>query len=212
MFGWIFPSQPLTTGAMAKHYPCHCCGLIHRVPEIQLGQAAICTRCGAVILRPGRRGVSASRTAAAAAGALLLFWPAMLLPVLDVERLGRHHQSSILGGTIEMLLHGDWFVGGVVLVFSIIFPLVKMLLLLELSLFGMLSGRRKATTYRLMEHLGRWSMMDVMLLAFLVMLVKLGSLVQFHFGPAVVAFVLCVAMSMLSSLCFDPHAIWEDAR
>ena len=44
----------------------------------------------------------------------------------------------------------------------------------------------------------------------MVMLVKLGSLVQFHFGPAVWAFVLCVAMSMLASICFDPHTIWED--
>jgi paraquat-inducible protein A len=58
--------------------------------------------------------------------------------------------------------------------------------------------------------MGRWSMMDVLLLAFLVMLVKLGSLVEFHFGPAVVAFVMCVGLSMLASLCFDPHAIWDE--
>ena len=47
------------------------------------------------------------------------------------------------------------------------------------------------------------------LLAFMVMLVKLGSLVEFRFGPAVIAFVLCVAMSMLASITFDPHVIWE---
>lgn len=52
-------------------------------------------------------------------------------------------------------------------------------------------------------------MMDVMLLAFLVMLVKLGDMVSFQFGPAILAFVLCVAMSMVASLTFDPHAIWE---
>jgi paraquat-inducible protein A len=61
-----------------------------------------------------------------------------------------------------------------------------------------------------MESVGKWSMMDVMLLAFLVMLVKLGSLVEFHLGPAVLAFVLCVAASMLASMYFDPHSIWED--
>ena len=48
------------------------------------------------------------------------------------------------------------------------------------------------------------------LLALLVMLVKVGTLIEFHFGPAVVAFVLCVAMSMFASMSFDPHAIWED--
>jgi paraquat-inducible protein A len=45
----------------------------------------------------------------------------------------------------------------------------------------------------------------------MVMLIKLGSLVEFHIGPAVVAFVGCVAMSMIASLAFDPHSIWDDA-
>lgn len=124
--------------------------------------------------------------------------------------MGQSEQSSILGGTIELLRHGDYFVGIVVLVFSIIFPLTKIVLLLELSLLEILHRKHKAWTLRLMEYLGKWSMMDVMLLAFLVMLVKLGNLVEFHFGPAVIAFIVCVAMSMIASLTFDPHAIWED--
>ena len=159
---------------------------------------------------PGNRHASASRTAAAALAAFILFWPAVLLPILEVEQLGQSEKSSILGGTIELLHHGDYFVGFVVLVFSIIFPLTKIVLLLELSLLEILHKKHKAWTLRLMEHLGKWSMMDVMLLAFLVMLVKLGNLVEFHFGPAVIAFIVCVAMSMIASLTFDPHAIWED--
>jgi paraquat-inducible protein A len=62
----------------------------------------------------------------------------------------------------------------------------------------------------MMEHLGKWSMLDVLLLALLVMMVKLGSLVEFHLGPAILAFVGCVVMSMIASLSFDPHAIWEE--
>ncbi len=95
------------------------------------------------------------------------------------------------------------------IVFSVLLPLAKILLLLELSLLGMLHRKHRALTYRVMEAAGRWSMLDVLLLAFLVMLVKLGSLVEFEFGPAVIAFALCVAMSMFASLLFDPHAIWE---
>lgn len=93
--------------------------------------------------------------------------------------------------------------------FSILFPLTKIVLLLELSYFELLHRKHKAFTLRLMEHLGKWSMMDVMLLALLVMLVKLGDMVEFHLGPAVIAFVLCVAMSMLASISFDPHLIWD---
>lgn len=195
---------------MEHHRACHCCGQIHRLPKLNTGQKAVCTRCGAGISVPGCRRLSASRTAAAAMAAFVLFWPAVLCPILRIEKLGHQQESSILSGTIELLSHGNWLVGGVVLLFSIVFPLTKIVLLLELSLLEFLHRRQKARTLRVMEHVGKWSMMDVMLLAFLVMLVKLGNLVQFEFGPAVIAFVACVAMSMLASLSFDPHAIWED--
>jgi len=144
--------------------------------------------------------------------AFVLFWPAILCPILEIEKLGIRQQSSLLGGTIDLLKHGSWFVGGIVLLFSVVFPLTKIVLLLELSLLEFLHRRHKAATLRLMEHVGKWSMMDVMLLAFLVMLIKLGNLVHFQFGPAVIAFILCVAMSMIASISFDPHAIWEDSE
>ena len=196
---------------MDTHRACHCCGQIHVLPVIELGQRAECTRCGSSISVPGCRQKSASRTAAAALAAFVLFRPAILCPILQIEKLGHQQQSSILSGTVELLSHGSWLVGGIVLLFSVIFPLTKIVLLLELSLLEFLHRRHKALTLRVMEHVGKWSMMDVMLLAFLVMLVKLGNLVEFHFGPAVIAFIACVVMSMVASLSFDPHAIWEDA-
>ena len=189
---------------------CHCCGLIHRIPVLAAGDAASCTRCRSTIFRPGSQERAAARTAAAALGAFFLFWPAVLLPILQVEKLGHRSASSVLSGTIELLAHGSWFVGGIVFLFSIVFPLTKIVMLLELSVLNLLHRRHRSLTYRIMEHAGKWSMMDVMLLAFLVMLVKLGSLVEFEFGPAVIAFVGCVAMSMLASMSFDPHAIWDE--
>ena len=188
---------------------CHCCGQIHRLPSLSGTQAAVCTRCGARIVH--RTTPSASRTAAAAAAAFILYWPAILLPILHIEKFGNHHESSLLIGTIELLRDGDWLVGTVVLLFSIVFPLVKIVLLLELSLLGLMKSQHKARTYRVMELMGKWTMMDVMLLAFMVMLVKLGSIVHFSFGAAVWAFVFCVAMSMLASICFDPHTIWDES-
>lgn len=197
---------------MARHLACHCCGMIHEIPELKPQQRAVCTRCGFLFSPPGCRRTTSSRTAAAAVAAFVLFWPAVLCPILEIEKLGIRQQSSILGGTIDLLKHGSWFVGSIVLLFSVIFPLTKIVLLLELSLLEFLHRRHKATSLRIMEHMGKWSMMDVMLLAFLVMLVKLGNLVQFQLGPAVIAFVLCVMMSIVASLSFDPHAIWEDSE
>ena len=197
---------------MSEYRACHCCGLIHRLPPLAERQWAQCVRCGSCLRGSSAGKRAASRTAAVATGAFFLFWPAVLLPVLEINRYGHRHASSILGGTIDLMRHGEWFVGVVVLVFSIIFPLVKIVLLLELSLLGIMHKHHKAITFRMMEHAGRWSMMDVLLLALMVMLVKLRSLVEFQFGPAVIAFVLCVVLSMAASLLFDPHAIWEDSE
>ena len=199
------------TDDMIEHRACHCCGLIHQMPCLASKQWAQCVRCGSRISTPAQGKRAASRTAAVAAAAFFLFWPAVLLPVLEIHRYGHRHAASILGGTIDLMRHGDWFVGGVVLIFSIVFPLTKLVLLLELSLLGVMHRRHKAITFRIMEYAGRWSMMDVLLLAFMVMLIKLGSLVEFRFGPAVIAFVACVVLSMMASLLFDPHSIWEES-
>lgn len=184
--------------------------MIHNVPELTPRQRAICTRCGSSFAKVGGLEESASRTAATALGAFVLYWPAILLPILKIEKLGVENESSILGGVIELFQHGSYLVGTVVFVFSVVLPLGKIVLLLELSMLELLHAKHKAFTLRLMEHLGKWSMMDVMLLAFLVMMVKLGDMVEFQFGPAIFAFICCVSMSMIASLSFNPHAIWEE--
>ena len=192
---------------------CHCCGLVHRVPALEVGQQAECVRCFSTLDSSERNGAqSSARCFAAAVGGLILYFPAILLPILEIEKLGHHHASSLLGGTIDLIWHGNFFVGTVVLVFSIVLPLIKLLALLELSYIGSTHRKHRAWTYRVVEWTGRWSMMDVLLLALLVTLVKLGDLVAFQLGPAVIAFVMCVVMSMIASVMFDPHAIWEDGE
>ena len=190
---------------------CHCCGLVHRVPRLAPGQSAECVRCLTLFDSAERSGIrSSARCLAASLGALILYFPAILLPILEIEKLGHHHRASLLGGTLDLILHGNLFVGVVVLLFSIILPIAKLLALLELSYLGLTHRRHRALTYRFVEWTGRWSMMDVLLLALLVATVKLGDLVSFHLGPAVVAFVMCVVTSMTASIMFDPHAIWDE--
>jgi paraquat-inducible protein A len=182
---------------MAVLKACHCCGLIHSVRTLEPGERSVCTRCKSVIDQPRNNQRSQARTAAASLAALALFPAAVFLPILDIEKL-------------ELFRSGNLLVGTIILVFSIVFPLAKIIALIELSWLGALRQRHQAWTYRWMEQIGKWSMMDVMLLALLVMMIKLSDLVQFHFGPAVIAFALCVAMSMIAAICFDPHAIWEN--
>ncbi len=87
---------------------------------------------------------------------------------------------------------------------------MKILGLLELSWLGLLHRVHQARIYRWMELVSKWSMLDVLLLALLVMIIKLGGLIEFHLGPAVIAFVGVVAMNMLASHFFDPHVLWNE--
>ena len=188
---------------------CHCCGLIHQVSALQSNERAQCTRCDSVIDQSKNFKRSQGRTAAAAVAAMVLLPAAVLLPILEIEQLGHHHRSSILGGIVDLYQTGSVIVATVILLFSIVLPSLKILALIELSWLCSMQQRHRAWTYRWMEQIGKWSMMDVMLLALLVMMIKLSGVVQFHFGPALIAFVLCVSMSMIAAICFDPHAIWE---
>jgi paraquat-inducible protein A len=207
---------PLNTALKSQSAPgrlraCHCCGLVHEVPKLNGNQTAYCVRCGSVVDRGGTSpAASSARCLATAIGGLVLYFPAVLLPILEIEKLGHHHTASLLGGTVSLIREDNLLVGIIVLLFSIILPLVKLLALVDLSFLGLTRRRHRAWTYRLVEWAGRWSMLDVLLLALLVSLIKLGDLVSFHLGPAVIAFVLCVLLSMIASLVFDPHSIWED--
>ena len=195
-----------------QYKACHCCGLVHRLPGPALIESTryVCTRCGTAISTGSNSRRSLQRTAAAALAALLLFPAAIFLPILEIEKLGHTYTSSIVGGIVELYEHGSWFVATVILLFSIVLPVFKLVMLLELCWLRWLEQHHRAWAYRALEFSGRWSMLDVMLLAFLVMLVKLSGLVEFHVGPAVIAFAACVAMNMIASMVFDPHSIWGE--
>lgn len=191
---------------------CHCCGLVHRIPEVGIRSVACCTRCNTVI-RHGVHPRSVNRAAALALAALLLYPLALWLPVMQIERLGHESHASIWSGMIALLAEGHLFVGLAVLFFSIIAPVAKLALIFALCAGQKRIARRdRARAYRLIEVIGRWGMVDVLLVAILVAVVKLGDVVQVTPGPGVVLFGGVVILSLLASAAFDPHAIWEEAN
>ena len=188
---------------------CHCCGLIQRLPPPTPALRPVCARCHTTLAasHPRRRQLSA----ALAVAALVFYPPAMLLPMLRLERLGHSHQDSLLSGVWSLLEQGYWLVGTVVLVFSVILPPAKLLALAVLAAPGLLRhAPHRALLYRLTEGVGRFGMLDVMLVAILVAFVKLGDLVTIHAGPGLLAFFLLVALSLLATLVFDPWQLWRE--
>jgi len=189
---------------------CPRCGLVQTIPAMRDGQRAMCTRCGDVIAYPS--GAHTNRMCAAIALAALICYPlGILLPVLRLEELGHVNETSIWAGSISLLSHGEWIVGVVVLLCSIVIPIMKLLGLFILTMGGVSIARHhKAIVYQWIEIAGRWGMIDVLLVAVLIAALKLGDLVSVTPGPGVVAFAACVGLSLLASAVFDPHAVWDE--
>ncbi len=112
---------------------------------------------------------------------------------------------------MTLLTSGQWFVGAIVFLCSVLLPLGKLGALFILSRDQVaLRAHHRAWTYRFVEWTGRFGMLDVLLVAILVAVMKLGSVVTIRPGPAAVAFTCCVLLSLLASSLFDPHSLWED--
>lgn len=130
---------------------------------------------------------------------------------MKIERVGHEHTTNIWNGVAELFAEGEWIVASVVLVCSIVAPMAKLSAMLVLSMPRVLrSPQHRAWVYRLVEFIGRWGMVDVLLVALLVAAVKLGSWLEVTPGPGLIAFCTVVVLSLISTALFDPHAIWED--
>jgi paraquat-inducible protein A len=160
------------------------------------------------------------RAAAFALAALIMYPAAMILPVLELRKLGHTRSSTIWSGTVELLSEGQIFVGVVVFLCSVVIPLLKIFGILWLwhAVRGGRSGRSaaiisphtRALAFRAIDWIGRWGMLDVLLVAVLVAAVKLGDWMDVAPGPGVAAYAAVVIFSLLASASFNPHALWED--
>ena len=206
-------SQPLaevsrSSPALAA---CPCCGLVQRTPAVLPRQRLRCARCHTRLAhRAGRRRAS-GRTALLALSALLLYPVAILLPIMRVETFGTVSEASVWSGGLALLSDGQYVVGVVVLLCSVVLPLLKLSALLVLAAGGPgLAHRARASTWHVVEWTGRWGMLDVLLVAILVAILKLGHSLQLQAGAGALAFTACVVLNLCASASFDPHALWDE--
>ena len=168
-----------------------------------------CPHCGLVLSQTVDHRTSRSRTAAFAISALILYPPAVLLPVLHIDRLGHAHETSIIDGISSLFRDGHEWLAMIVLICSVIIPLAKLLGMLWLA-SARIGSRARRRLREAIESVGRWGMLDVLLVAALVALVKLGDLVRIEPGPGAAIFAVMVVFSLLASACFDPRSIHQE--
>lgn len=184
-----------------------------------------CTECGRVwaagTQRCGRCGThlhpvaprSLQRVWAWWWAGLIFYIPANLYPMLLTSALGTHTESTIIGGAVELAEHGSWPIALIILAASVMIPICKFVAIAYLALIvarpSRAGGKPHLLLYDVVEFIGRWSMIDVFVVAILSSLVQLGFVASIHPGPAAAAFALSVAFTMLSAQAFDPRLIWR---
>lgn len=174
----------------------------------------LCTRCGALI--HARRPNSLTRTWALLITAAILYIPANLLPIMTVNSLGQGDPSTIMSGVIQLVQHGMFPIAAVVFIASILVPTFKLvgigLLLFSVQRHQPLSAQQRIVMYRFIEFIGRWSMLDIFVIAILVALVNFGRLASIEANLGAAAFASVVILTMLAAVTFDPRLIWDNTE
>lgn len=145
--------------------------------------------------------------------AVLLYIPANSLPIMVTSTLGNQEPSTIIGGVVLLWQSGSYPIAFVIFVASVLVPVAKIAILCWLNFSVQFDQqelqRERMRWYRFTEFIGRWSMIDVFVVAVLVSLIQLGSVMNIYPGSAIVAFCGVVIVTMLASMSFDTRLIWQ---
>lgn len=129
---------------------------------------------------------------------LILFVAGISLPILTITKLVVvSNEVSILTGLLQLLEEKQYFIFVVVFIFSIVLPLVKLYYLFLLSANTSVEKSRYSKYLHLMHRYGRWSMLDVFVIAVLIMTVKLGALASVKIETGMFYFTAAVLLLMI---------------
>jgi paraquat-inducible protein A len=196
------------TGIAQHLRSCPCCTAILPVAQHQ------CPRCHTKA--QARRRHSLQITLALLLTSLILYIPANLLPIMVTESLGNPMTSTIMSGVIFLWQDGSYPVAMVIFIASIMVPSLKMLAIAWLCWnakgHGRMDSPRMHVIYEVVEFVGRWSMIDIFVIAVLSALVRMGQLMSIYPDIGAVLFALVVILTMFAAMTFDPRLTWDRAE
>jgi len=198
---------PIETAGAQGLMACHHCGSTWQ----GVADGEPCARCGTRL--HARKPDSIKRTWAYLVAAAILYLPANLLPVMITKSLLGTQQDTILSGVIYFWVSGAYGLAALIFIASFLVPLFKLsaLILLTVTAQRRSAWRQleRAKLYRMLEVIGRWSMLDVFVVALLAGLVRIHGFAEITAGVGIAAFGAVVVLTMLASLSFDPRLTWD---
>jgi len=203
----------MPTARQAGLISCHFCYTLSKSPTTQILEPnkLHCPCCHAVL--HSRIPNSLSRTWALLLAATILYIPANTLPIMTVIFWGEGQPETILSGVMHLLAGGMWPLALLIFIASIFIPILKLL-----TLFGLLLSihfkthwrpKDRTTLYRIIEFVGRWSMVDIFVIGLLVALVQFGNTANVSPNLGALSFAAVVILTMFSAHFFDPRLIWD---
>ncbi len=207
-------STEARTGREAGLVLCHTCRKVTPLSAIRHEKNSACPRCGEALHMRGRNSVD--RCWALLVSAVLFTLPANLLPIMSVESLGHLTTSTIIDGILHFFQEGSYGIGLIILTASLLVPFFKIigmcLILISIHFQWKSQLRHKAIMFRFIQFVGRWSMLDIFVIALLCSLVRFGGLSTIHAAPAALYFTAVVLCTMFAAINFDPRLLWDSAE
>jgi len=205
------PNPAAVTAMQQGLQTCEGCGLLSR--PASRTQEGRCPRCGREV--SFRKPSSLQRTWAFLIGAVICYIPANVLPVMWTTTFSGSESDTILQGVVLLWSPTGWPLSLIVLIASIMIPIAKIAalvyLLISVQRGAIENNEQRVRLYRIVELVGRWSMVDVFVDTFTASLVQLQPLMAVEPGPGLVFFAAVVVLTMLAAESFDPRLLWDPA-
>jgi paraquat-inducible protein A len=199
------------TAAKAGLVSCHACDLLVHQKSLARDLHPACPRCGTSMHQ--RKPDSLNRTWALLIAAAILYIPANVYPIMTVISFGKGTPDTIYSGVVHLIEAEQLPIAALVFFASIAVPVLKLVglsyLLLSIQFKSIWRPRDRTVLYRVIEAVGRWSMIDIFMISILVALVKLGNIATIEPGAGATSFAAVVILTMLSSMSFDPRLMWD---
>jgi len=185
---------------------CISCGRLQKTDDNRA-----CKRCGDKVV--SRRPMSLQRAWAFLVVGLIAYVPANMLPMMNTSTITGNSNDTILSGVMTLLSTGSYFVAGIVFIASFCIPVLKFIVIATLALSLQfpwnMSDHTRHRLHALIEFIGRWSMIDVFVVAVLAALLQLGAIITITAGAGINAFALSVVFTMLSASSLDSRLLWD---
>jgi paraquat-inducible protein A len=189
-----------------------CCRQCHKVLPQKQQQVIQCPRCQNKVYP--RIPNSLSQSWALLISGFFLYIPANILPIMTLTKGGTIRTDTIMSGIINLANIGMAPIAVIVFIASILVPALKIIalamILLATQFKWPMSTYMRTQMYRIIEFVGRWSMLDVFVISILLGIVKFNKIASVDIEPAGLLFAVVIILTMLAAMRFDSRLIWDD--